>query len=298
MRPPAGAIGAVVALLVAMLAGAATHKHSHREAAQTTTTTTASPPPSVLSQPLPRAPAQLAADIDSAQQIIDDPSSPSDLVASAGRFDQLAMGDLERERPKTQRAVLGMLSGRAATTMRANLAAAAALSRLATPRKRLPPWKIIQPPTPATLLRYFKLAQARFGIRWQYLAAVEFIETKFGRIRGPSTAGAQGPMQFLPSTWARYGSGDINNPRDAILGAARYLRASGAPGDMAGALYHYNPSQYYVAAVNDYASVLRADSRAYYGYYNWQVLYRYARGLVILPVGYPKARPAPVRYPS
>jgi membrane-bound lytic murein transglycosylase B len=282
-----------------MLAGAATHEHTHREAAQTTatTTTTATPPPSVLSQPLPRAPAQLAADIETAQQVIDDRSSASDLLASAGRFEQLATGDLARKRPRAQRAVLALLSGRAATGMRANLAAAAALARLAVPRKRLPPWKVIQPPAPPTLLRYFKLAQTRFGIRWQYLAAIEFIETKFGRIRGPSTAGAQGPMQFLPSTWARYGSGNINNPRDAILGAARYLHARGAPADMPAALYHYNPSPDYVAAVNAYVGVMRADLRAYYGYYNWQVLYRYSRGLVFLPVGYPKTRPVPVHYP-
>ena len=62
----------------------------------------------------------------------------------------------------------------------------------------------------------------------QVLAAVNLVETNFNRNRAVSTAGAQGPMQFLPSTWRAYGmGGDIRDPHDAILGAANYLRASG-----------------------------------------------------------------------
>jgi hypothetical protein len=66
---------------------------------------------------------------------------------------------------------------------------------------------------------------------------------------------------------------------------------------MAGALYHYNNSPDYVAAVQDYAARMRADARAYDGYYNWQVLYARVGGVFILPVGYPHARPEPVHYP-
>jgi membrane-bound lytic murein transglycosylase B len=59
-----------------------------------------------------------------------------------------------------------------------------------------------------------------------------------GRIRGVSSAGAQGPMQFLPTTWDIYGGGgDINDPCDAIRAAARLLRANSAPDDMAGAVW-------------------------------------------------------------
>jgi membrane-bound lytic murein transglycosylase B len=145
------------------------------------------------------------------------------------------------------------------------------------------------------LLSYFRAAQRRFGVPWQYLAAIEFIETKFGRVHGLSSAGAQGPMQFLPSTWALYGTGNIDNPRDAILSAARYLVANGAPADMANALYHYNNSFDYVHAVQDYAARMTADARAYYGYYYWQVLYSRAGGTVILPVGYPRVRPVSLR---
>jgi membrane-bound lytic murein transglycosylase B len=154
---------------------------------------------------------------------------------------------------------------------------------------------VVAPPAPGTLLGYYRAAQRRFGVRWQYLAAIEFIETKFGSVQGTSSAGAQGPMQFLPSTWAIYGRGDIHNQRDAILGAARYLVASGAPGDMAAALYHYNNSLDYVHAVQDYAARMTADPRAYHGYYYWHVLFRSIRGTVILPIGYPRARAVPLR---
>lgn len=178
--------------------------------------------------------------------------------------------------------------------MRSDLEAATALTRLVTPHRTLPHWKIIEPPAPSVLLGYFKSAQSRFGVPWEYLAAIEFVETKFGRVRGQSSAGAQGPMQFLPATWAQYGSGDIHNPRDAILGAARYLVANGAPGDMTAALYHYNPSVDYVRSVRAYADRMNADHRAYYGYYYWHVIYAHVGGALILPVGYPKVRPIPL----
>lgn len=299
MRAQAGALGAIAALVAGLITGAAatTGPHNHAQRPETST----SKAPAVVQPPLPaQLPndrRELAAEIDRGQQIIEDPSSSSELLTSAGRFEQLATAYLERLGPRPQRATLAMLGGQAAMAMHANLAAATVLSRLVTPRKRLPPWRVVQPPAPATLLGYFKTAQARFGVPWEDLAAIEFIETKFGRVHGVSTAGAQGPMQFLPATWARYGSGNIHDPRNAIVAAARYLRASGAPAKMAEALYHYNPSAAYVHAVQDYAGQMRVDGRSFYGYYNWQVLYAYARGEVILPVGYPRATAIPVRYP-
>ncbi len=70
----------------------------------------------------------------------------------------------------------------------------------------------------------------RYGVGWNYLAAIHLVETKFGRVKSDSVAGAQGPMQFIPSTWRIYGNGgDIHDPHDAILAAARLLRANGAP---------------------------------------------------------------------
>jgi membrane-bound lytic murein transglycosylase B len=87
-------------------------------------------------------------------------------------------------------------------------------------------------------------------------------------------------MQFLPSTWRRYGlGGDINDPHDAILGAANFLRAAGAPGNYHGALFRYNPSRLYVDAVLRYARRIRADARAFYAYYAWQVFVRTPNGV-------------------
>ena len=92
----------------------------------------------------------------------------------------------------------------------------------------LPAWRIIAPAPPATLLGYYQEAEATFGVPWQYLAAINLVETGMGRITGLSVAGAQGPMQFMPATWEAFGDGgDVHNPRDAILGAARYLAHNG-----------------------------------------------------------------------
>jgi membrane-bound lytic murein transglycosylase MltF len=123
-------------------------------------------------------------------------------------------------------------------------------------------------------------------VRWSYLAAINFIETDFGRVAGPSSAGAQGPMQFLPATWAIYGHGDIHRARNAIVAAARFLAAHGAAHDIGSALYAYNPSGRYVDAVLRYARRLRADPHALLGYYSHPVIYRLASGWVLLPSGY------------
>ena len=169
------------------------------------------------------------------------------------------------------------------------------LRRLTDPQPKMPPWRILAPPPPKELLGYYRLAQRRMGVPWTYLAAIHLVESRMGRIRGPSTAGALGPMQFLPSTWDLYGAGgDINDPHDAILAAARLLVANGAPGDMAGALYHYNPSRYYVRAVSMFARTMQRSPSAYRGYWSWRVLYRHKRGTFILPVGYPHERPVPL----
>ena len=88
-------------------------------------------------------------------------------------------------------------------------------------------------------------------------------------------------MQFMPATWAAYGmGGDVRDPRDAILGAANYLRASGAPRDYARALYAYNPSPLYVRAVRSYARVMARRPHAFYELYAWQV---YARATAAGP---------------
>ena len=125
------------------------------------------------------------------------------------------------------------------------------------------------------LLKHYREAQRRFGVPWSILAAVNFVETAFGKVRSRSSAGAQGPMQFLPATWRAYGlGGDVHDPHDAILGAANYLRASGAPADLRRALFAYNHSTLYVDAVLAYARVLRREPRSLYAFHAWQVFVR------------------------
>jgi membrane-bound lytic murein transglycosylase B len=160
----------------------------------------------------------------------------------------------------------------------------------------LPAWRIVRPAPAARLLRYYERAERAYGIGWEYLAAINLVETGMGRIRGTSTAGAQGPMQFLPSTWARWGRGDVNDPADAIMAAARYLAHDGGArsGRLDDALYRYNNSRHYVRGVTLLAQVMERRPRAFYGYYHWDVYYLTSRGDVRLPVGYDQDRPVPV----
>jgi soluble lytic murein transglycosylase-like protein len=95
-----------------------------------------------------------------------------------------------------------------------------------------------------------------FGEDWYVLAAVGKVESDHGANMGPSTAGAMGPMQFLPSTWETSGvdgNGDgvanIMDPRDAIPAAASYLKTGGAPEDWYRALFTYNHADWYVVKV-------------------------------------------------
>jgi hypothetical protein len=140
---------------------------------------------------------------------------------------------------------------------------------------RRPKIRTAEPAPAGELLEHYRAAQRRFGVGWHVLAAVNFVESAFGRLRNESTAGARGPMQFMPATWRAYGlGGNIRDPRDAILGAANYLHANGAPGSYRRALYHYNPSSHYVEAVLRFARRIRRDERAFYAYYAWQVYVR------------------------
>jgi membrane-bound lytic murein transglycosylase B len=103
-----------------------------------------------------------------------------------------------------------------------------------------------------------------FGRDWYVLAAVGQVESNHGQNMGPSSAGAMGPMQFLPSTWAASGvdgNGDGNanimDPKDAIPAAAGYLKEGGAPRDWYAALYSYNHADWYVKKVFAVAEAYR-----------------------------------------
>jgi Transglycosylase SLT domain len=183
-------------------------------------------------------------------------------------------------RPAAGEAVVQRLPPELRANARDVLAARRALVRLTPPTTRPLSSFRTGPAEPAERLqRYYREAQRRFGVSWHVLAAINFIETAFGKVRSASTAGAQGPMQFLPSTWRAYGlGGDIHDPHDAILGAANYLRASGARTNLRRALYAYNHSDLYVDAVLAYARVIRRDVRAFYGFHAWQVFVRTRNG--------------------
>lgn len=173
--------------------------------------------------------------------------------------------------PKLASKVESHLSGNLAYKLRSNVKAARTISALVSPLE--PPVKMptTRPESPRKLLRYYREAERRFGVPWHVLASVNFIESKFGRLNGPSSAGAMGPMQFMPATWDHYGRGDPMNPYNAIMAAARYLSASGAPERMRDALWAYNHSDAYVDAIQIHARVMKSDIRNYYGYYLYQV---------------------------
>jgi len=177
-------------------------------------------------------------------------------------------------RPALARAVLARLPARLRARTRDLVLAPRELGQIRSVRAPGPvPEVRTGPAEPADRLRaLYRRAQRRFGVGWPLLAAVNHVESAFGRLRNRSISGAQGPMQFMPATWAAYGlGGDVQDPGDAILGAANYLHASGAPGDERSALHAYNPSDDYVRAVSRYARRIRADERLFYVLYAWQV---------------------------
>ena len=186
--------------------------------------------------------------------------------------------------------VLATVSDDIAVVVAANAGGNSSVATLVDPPDTLPEsWRIVAPPPPEALLGYYREAEAASGIPWPYLAAINLVETRMGRIVGDSSAGAQGPMQFIPSSWEAFGEGgDVHDPRDAILAAGRYLAAAGGPADLEAAIFAYNHADAYVDAVTRYASVMAADERAYFGYYHWQVSYRTVDGLYLLPEGYPE----------
>ncbi len=174
--------------------------------------------------------------------------------------------------PALAGAVMERLSTSVAKEARINVAAGSDLLSLASPVSRPELIRTRPAEPPGVLLDFYREGEDRFDVAWQVLAAVNYTESKFGRVVSASSAGAQGPMQFIPSTWAAYGlGGDVHDPHDAILGAANYLHASGAPANYRLALYHYNPVPEYVDAVMRYAGQMMRDPRTFYAYYNWQV---------------------------
>jgi membrane-bound lytic murein transglycosylase B len=281
----------LVALAASLLLAGCTLSDSGPEpegsASRTSPTADAAPPPN---EPLPRAPGSLAARLTQTeralQQAIDRWRAEGDTAAGTPprpvvllALHQQRIHLLLTARERLARRVLARLPARVAASARTTIVARRGLGRITPPARRRR--FRTGPAEPAgVLLRHYREAQRRFGVAWPVLAAVNFVESAFGRLRNESSAGAQGPMQFIPSTWKAYGmGGDVHDPRDAILGAANYLHANGAPGDYRLALYHYNPASAYVNAILGFARQIRRDPRAYFGYYSWQVFVRTPSGV-------------------
>jgi membrane-bound lytic murein transglycosylase B len=239
-------------------------------------------------------PAQLADDLVADEQAVRDPSTPEAVLVTAAHRQQAAYRAIGRHpdwdaitRPRIPQALLEVYDR--------NVDARRQLTAMAHVKDTLPAWRIDAPAPAEELLGYYREAESASGVGWNYLAAINLIETRFGSINGVSTAGAQGPMQFLPSTFAAYAEGgDIHSPHDSIMAAGRYLAANGFADDHDHAIYRYNNANEYVQAVNDYAALLATDPAAFAGYYRWDVYYYTTAGNVLLPIGYTAASPIPV----
>lgn len=241
-------------------------------------------------------PAQLADDLVADEQALRDLSLPEPTLLTAARRQQAAYRALGRN-PEWDSIARPRIPLPLLETYDRNIDARRQLTALGEGHLKdtLPAWRIIAPTPADELLGYYREAESASGVGWAHLAAINLIETGFGRVEGVSTAGAQGPMQFMPSTFAAYGGGgDILSPRDSIMAAGRYLAANGFANDRNHALYRYNNSNRYVAAVNDYAAVFAADPASFAGYHRWDVYYRTTAGDVLLPVGFAATSPIPV----
>ena len=226
-----------------------------------------------------------------------DPATDPQRLPDLGHQQQVMYRVLSKD-PARSAAVLAALPMRWLSVAERHLAARREFLRMARGRgpTTLPAWRIIQPEPAEQLLSYYRKAEASTGIPWEVLAAVNLVETGMGRIDGVSVANAQGPMQFLPTTWAEpgIGAGDIRDPHDAIQAAARYLVRRGGLKDIRQGLWGYNNSDYYGRAVLLYAGLMEEDPRAYTGLYHWEIHFNAEAGDLWLPVGYNQARPIAV----
>ena len=288
MRVRAAVVASAVVILLAGChdgGGSSTATPPPRSVAPSTTAPPAGSPDQLTA---PMSAAADAAELTRVERALRTDGPDAQTRLTLGWAQQLAYGALSSH-PEWTDAVFAALPPDVAPIVHTNRDAAQHLERpsLGPLPTELPDWTIRTPLPAATLLAFYREAATESGIPWEYLAAIHFVETHMGRIHGNSGAGAQGPMQFIPSTWAAYGDGgDIDDDHDAILAAGRFLAANGGTTDIGRALFAYNPSNDYVAAIEAYAGLMTADPRAYDGYYAWQVYVTTTAGTRRLPEGW------------
>lgn len=157
-----------------------------------------SPTPIFAEVPAFDDPQAVATHLTTAENAIRDPATqPSDLPM-LGRVQQAAYRKLV-ERSDWRQQAIDLLPENLRPIAQANTEAGAELRALTKPVEKLPSWNIVEPPPLEELRTAYKEAEAEFGVGWVYLASIHLVESRMGRIRGTSSAGAQGPMQFLPA---------------------------------------------------------------------------------------------------
>ena len=300
-----------LAVLTLVMADAACNRESSRDAAPrrqarvapTSTTTTIPPTPSTTVPPPPDFsattsdnPTAVASALTAAEHATLDPATTPDVVHAAGFALQLGYRRIAAFDPSFEQAIAAALPDDIKPALALNVAAVRELLTLGKSHASAPPaaWHIVPVAPTDELLGYYREASAATRVPWEVLAAIHLVETKLGRVVGDSSAGAQGPMQFMPRTWAAYGQGDIHSNRDSIMGAARYLAANGAPERLDDALHHYNPTSKYVNAVKAYAQRIQLNGNSYRGYHEWQVIFRTSTGNLLLPEGWPAVAATPL----
>lgn len=294
-RPLAALVLAATGFTAAACAGSpATVATVSAEPTPTTENAAAATAPQGAQPRLAADPAQIADDLVADELALRDPATPEADRVAAARRQQAAYRAIGRN-PQWDAVVRPQIPESLALVYDRNIDARRQLNAMAEPRDTLPAWRIVPPAPAEQLMGYYREAEAATGVPWNYLAAINLIETRFGSIAGTSAAGAQGPMQFMPATWAAYGQGgEVTAPRDAIMGAARYLAASGFATNPDRAIFSYNNANQYVRAVQDFAAVLAADPATFGHYYLWDVYYFTTAGDVLLPVGYDQPSRIPV----
>jgi soluble lytic murein transglycosylase-like protein len=304
VRAAAGVLGAIVVALagcahstVSPTTRAATASTAAIAAAAplATRTLAAAPSPPRGAQPqLASDPARLAEDLVTDEHALRDAGMAEPALEAAAHREQAAYRAIGRH-PEWDATIRPRIPADLLNVYDRNVDARRQLEAMSNVRDMLPAWHV-DPPVPADeLMGDYHAAEAETGVGWNYLAAINLVETRFGSINGVSTAGAQGPMQFLPSTFAGYGQGgDIHSPRDSIMAAGRFLAASGFANDPDRAIFAYNHSNNYVRAVDQYASLIGADPAAFATFYRWDVYFATTAGDVLLPIGYAEAAPIPV----